>query len=780
MIKTNMKIEKQTIAEYRETMIEIIREILDLQDEEVVKEWFSGISQLMLFGRKYSYSNLILVHNQRPHAVWTEGPKTWNKHKCYWKPGTQIGIYAPTNFARKCRSCGALNFKSGKQYPPVCKKCKVELEPNDVPMGFKVVPVFDFQDLDVKEEAEKFKKIQLIREMLAIRAKVVQKLGDEAGYRTREEMEKLAKAVIEYAEGLGFEVREMPPERMGTAGGSTDGKVLNWNSGLGMGRNSSVLVHELGHALHHFKGNQKDRQEKELEAEIFSALVMSGVRADITKNAAYLLNWSLGADPEKRETMFLRAFHAVYEQAFMATRYLVGRLEEDLESLFRRIEALQAEEAKKWKETAQSPGARKKQPEKKPEDANTVKEFCVRRPGRLGIATAPDLEGICRTILQDDKKQKVQGHTVTVTAVYGNGKKIEAELVLAGNFVMETLQEAVLDALGLTPETPQEPIAEPEVPRREGTDADIDPVKADEKEPTEGKSKVIYLPVPMPKTKKASDFLPDNHRVVREIVSIFALAYKFMEKPQPKWATMLLLPEPEPVTIHAKPEVVETLLPATSVHVEIPDKDFVATFDGFVKANAVLKNLARLVGEDNHGGLKMELQVEFDGGKIAYETVVRLKSKHAGQDGIVQDLLLRQLKVEAGRTRTDLADILEISEEVRRFAEEILDTCDFEIIEIEGNDADVGKALFDSMFGPKFVADKNEDEDADEDEAADDDQDALDHIFGMEPGVGNGAVAFFDDDGDDGDDFDSWAKMGAEPFDKDGNPKELAFSEIAL
>ena len=64
-----------SVKEYQEKMKSIVSEVLDLQDEEDIQNWFTGISRVSVFGKKYSPSNLLLVFQQKSTAYGQRAPK---------------------------------------------------------------------------------------------------------------------------------------------------------------------------------------------------------------------------------------------------------------------------------------------------------------------------------------------------------------------------------------------------------------------------------------------------------------------------------------------------------------------------------------------------------------------------------------------------------------------------------------------------------------------------------------------------------------------------------
>ena len=443
-----MKHKKMSVKEYQEKMKSIVSEVLDLQDEEGIQNWFTGISRVSVFGKKYSPSNLLLVFQQKSTALWTEGPKTWNKLHCFWNPKFRIDIFAPAAFGIKCDECRRTNFKA--KNVTSCRHCGQPLDQTKtIPMGFKLIPVFDIEDVEVKERGEKTKKIQTIRELQSKMREKVEQYATDRGDLSDMQLSAYAAALIRYIENQGVKVVGKP---LNGSGARAYPGNIEYDESLTMGKNFGPLAHEWGHLCLHYGEDRKtlEKQQKELEAEMFSALILSGVGADIRFSAAYLLNWSKNANKEKREVLFIRAFHRVYHKAVDTLRCLLSETDPQLAELFSRMDEIEVEGKARWqnKEAVSKEKTPIKAEAGKTDTGSPIESVTVSRPGKLGRSTTPDLVGASKTLVADSAKYP--GDKVKIEVQLNTGNLVSGAMLLDPKFL--TAQYLLGNASGAHPD----------------------------------------------------------------------------------------------------------------------------------------------------------------------------------------------------------------------------------------------------------------------------------------------------------------------------------------
>lgn len=406
-----MKHEKVSPAEYGQKMKDIVSGILELQDLGVIQNWFSGLGRGIAFGRAYSPSNILMVHHQVPNATWTDGPNCWNRLGCYWNAQTAIFIFAPAGFGVQCPDCKkATAIAKGLTICRICGK-EIPTEKKPVPLGFRLIPVFDFADVEVGPKGEKNPKIIALRELQKKRLPKLEKFTTEEGAK----LSKTAAALIRHIEGQGVAVKTKVLNR-GAAYCSPG--LLVYDEALSMGENLGAITHEWGHLCHHFGNDryQLTKETEELEAEMFSALVLGAFGADIKAKAAYLLNWSKGADKQTREVLFIKAFHRIYHQAVDTIKAVNVAMDPKLSEILDRIQATEneAESASAPTKTVATEGK-----------AATIE---IKRPGKLGTVMA-DLESATKTLVADASKFPGEPVTIQIILPEGAGKLSGAMLL---------------------------------------------------------------------------------------------------------------------------------------------------------------------------------------------------------------------------------------------------------------------------------------------------------------------------------------------------------------
>ncbi|MFZ5572879.1 MAG: ArdC-like ssDNA-binding domain-containing protein [Thermodesulfobacteriota bacterium] len=270
--------------DYKEKMRETLQTILELQDLDEIRNWFSGIAHLMQFGRNYSTNNLLLVHAQKREAIWTEGFQAWKtKYRRFVQKGERgLLIFAPIPVKANQEDAGLEVHGDGEED----KEKRFVL--------FKPVYVWDYSQT-------RGDRVAVIETMLEKRNNAKRKLYATNG----ENLERLSAAMTALIEARGIEITH---QDLGSAGGMARGKTIYIDQAFAAGADLGLLIHEFAHVILGHTDQKTDRIDAELEAELTVGLVKSGLGLDIQSQAAYLYNWSRDVNPGLREEKFLNAF----------------------------------------------------------------------------------------------------------------------------------------------------------------------------------------------------------------------------------------------------------------------------------------------------------------------------------------------------------------------------------------------------------------------------------------------------------------------------------------
>lgn len=297
--------------DYKEKMKQTLQTILDLQHIDQIRNWFNGISNLMLFGRDYSSNNLLLVHAQKREAIWTEGFCAWKtKYRRFVQKGEKgILIFAP------------IPVKAEKSEPRKKTDARIDQgDQNEEPSFVLFRPVYVWDYSQTRGD-----RVARIERMLEKRNETKKKVYSAQG----ENLEKLSAAMTGLVADSGIEIAH---KDLGSAGGMARKKTIFVDSVLDTGEDLDVLIHEYAHiTLGHTDGND-NRSDVELEAELTVGLVKSGLGLDIQPQAAYLFDWSRGASDEKREEKFMKAFNMSQPLANQVLNHLVAAVDSDDET----------------------------------------------------------------------------------------------------------------------------------------------------------------------------------------------------------------------------------------------------------------------------------------------------------------------------------------------------------------------------------------------------------------------------------------------------------------
>ena len=298
--------------DYKEKMTQTLRTILDLQNVREIQTWFTGIADLMLFGRNYSSNNLLLVHAQKREAIWTEGFYAWKtKYKRFIKKGEKgILIFAP------------VPIKKNKNNELMTGEYQIETSDTESKdeqfVLFKPVYVWDYS----QTKGDRVSKIEAMLEKRNDAKK-------EAYATTGENLEILSEAMVNLIveKGLGIQYQDL-----GAAGGMARGNTIFIDNALGIGDDLSVLIHEFSHIMLGHKKTKTNESDIELEAELTVGLVKSGLGLDNQPQAAYLYSWSHDVDAAMKEEKFLNAFKVSQPLANEVLNHLITAIATDDEA----------------------------------------------------------------------------------------------------------------------------------------------------------------------------------------------------------------------------------------------------------------------------------------------------------------------------------------------------------------------------------------------------------------------------------------------------------------
>ncbi len=273
-----------------EKMKETLRTILALQSEHEIQTWFRGISNLMLFGRKYSANNLLLVHSQKREAIWTEGFTAWKmKYRRFVQKGEKgILIFAPVPVKSRKNSAEELPGE----------RIEVNGDDREKPefVLFKPVYVWDYSQTRGNQVA----KIEtMLEKRSAAKKGIYATTGENLGI--------LSEAMVDLIVGKGLAIDY---KDLGSAGGLARGKTIYIDQALDVGDDLGVLIHEYSHIMLGHTEEERNESDIELEAELTVGLVKGGLGLDIKPQAAYLFTWSRDVNGKQKEEKFMNAFRA--------------------------------------------------------------------------------------------------------------------------------------------------------------------------------------------------------------------------------------------------------------------------------------------------------------------------------------------------------------------------------------------------------------------------------------------------------------------------------------
>jgi hypothetical protein len=284
---TNTKYTKK--IDYKEKMKETLQTILDLQHVHEIQNWFCGIANLMQFGRDYSPNNLLLVHAQKRHAIWTEGFYAWKtKYKRLVQKGEKgILIFAPVPIKPN---------KDNSEDKPEDQADHTDRKKTDNTslVLFKPVFVWDYSQT-------KGNRAPMIESMLEKRNATKKKIYATTGENLHRLSETMVNLIVE--KGL-----ELVYKDLGSAGGMARETTIYIDKALDIGDDLGVLIHEFSHIMLGHTNSRRNESDIELEAELTVGLVKSGLGLDIQPQAAYLFSWSRDVNAKLREEKFIKAF----------------------------------------------------------------------------------------------------------------------------------------------------------------------------------------------------------------------------------------------------------------------------------------------------------------------------------------------------------------------------------------------------------------------------------------------------------------------------------------
>jgi len=291
------------VKELNDKFKKIVDDIINLQSKDEIKTWFHEFAMSMSFMKSYSFRNLLLIHSQKSNAIFTNGFVSWKKLGRYPKKGTGIYIYKPI-------------FKKVDNIESDKSESDDDNEPKKVLIGFSPICVFDYQDT-------KGKPIDIYEKILSERNKIkIQCYGTHGDVSI---LVNLSKKFDQYINQHGFKYEIT--DTGDAAGFAIHSYEYNKKSGtvvknefaiddnfnIKKGQEFGTKLHEFYHVKYHKL--RSDKQRCELEAEMYSALVLGAFNLNIDKCAAYLYNWTQKLQYEKKKEIFLDVFDNVYKEA---------------------------------------------------------------------------------------------------------------------------------------------------------------------------------------------------------------------------------------------------------------------------------------------------------------------------------------------------------------------------------------------------------------------------------------------------------------------------------
>lgn len=252
-------------TEERDERAARLKAIIDESIERLAEQLAQGHTQeykrlLSFWSRfhRYSHGNVLLILSQRPDATQVAGYHTWRRVGRQVRKGAKaISIWCPI----------VKTIEDPETSLPL-----------DLCVGFVPCPVFaaeDLVDIDTNPLPTLWRP-----------------LPDDA--------EGLYRYLHRKVEEGGFPVEErlLPPGRQGST--SPTGRIT-LARGLDSRNRIMVLLHELGHALEHFREERKDatREQKELEAESASMVVCAMLGIEHPTARDYLLMYHADAEALK-------------------------------------------------------------------------------------------------------------------------------------------------------------------------------------------------------------------------------------------------------------------------------------------------------------------------------------------------------------------------------------------------------------------------------------------------------------------------------------------------
>ena len=261
-----------TTSTVMEERAEHLKQLIDDAIERLAQQLREGhtreyLELLTFWSRfhRYSHGNVLLILAQRPDATQVAGYRTWQRQGRQVKQGSKaISIWCPIVKTIEDEETGL---------------------PVELLVGFHPCPVFAAEDL-VDIELEPLPTLW-------------KRLPDDAEQRYRHLKIKV--------EEHGFRVQEvrLPPGRQGMT--RPDGTII-LATGLDSRNRTMVLLHELAHALEHFREERKEatREQKELEAESASAVVCAIVGIAHPTARDYILSYAGDAEGLKASLAAIR------------------------------------------------------------------------------------------------------------------------------------------------------------------------------------------------------------------------------------------------------------------------------------------------------------------------------------------------------------------------------------------------------------------------------------------------------------------------------------------
>jgi antirestriction protein ArdC len=240
-----------------------LREDLKAGRSDALKAYLAAMGRF----HRYSWTNVMLIHNQRPTATRVAGYHTWHDLGRFVRRGEKgIRIYAPIISKRRAESAPE---RQGRASPPTPGKDQARTdEPRAI--AFRAAYVFDLEQTEGRPLPE-----------------FARTTGDP-----REFTDKLKGIALGRGISLSYDASIAP------ADGVSGGGEIRLRPGLSPAEEFSVLAHELAHEMLHHGPNRREfsKAVRETQAEAVAYVVSRGVGLETGRAAADYISLYNGDD----------------------------------------------------------------------------------------------------------------------------------------------------------------------------------------------------------------------------------------------------------------------------------------------------------------------------------------------------------------------------------------------------------------------------------------------------------------------------------------------------